>query len=76
MKRLLLVPILLSFSVPAMAKLSCDDLKSTIAAQLDAKHVVGYTLDVVAKDAAADGKIVGSCNGGSDVIVYTKAKKS
>lgn len=75
MKRLLLVPILLSFSVPAMAKLSCDELKSTIAAQLDAKGVKGYSLDVVAKDATQDGKVVGHCNGGADVIVYTRAKK-
>ena len=74
MKRLLLVPVLLSFSVPALARLPCEDLKATIAAGLDAKHVAGYTLDIVAKGEAKDGK-VGTCDGGTKEIVYSKAAK-
>ena len=75
MKRLLLVPVLLSFSVPAMARLPCEELKSTIAAGLDAKHVAGYTLDIVAKGEAKDGKVVGTCDGGTKEIVYSKGAK-
>ena len=75
MKHLLLVPVLLSFSVPAMAKLPCEELKSTIAAGLDARHVAGYTLDVVPKGASTDGKVVGSCDGGTKEIVYRKGRK-
>ncbi len=75
MKRLLLVPVLLSFSVPALARLPCEDLKSTIAAGLDAKHITGYTLEVVAKGESKDAKVVGTCDGGTREIVYRKAGK-
>ena len=51
----------------------CEDLKSEIAAKLDAKGVKGYSLDVVAKDAdVTDGKVVGTCEGGTKKIVYRK----
>ena len=50
----------------------CEEVKSTIAAKLDAKHVSGYTLDVVPADQAGDGKVIGSCEGGAKKIVYTK----
>ena len=50
---------------------SCDELKTEIAAKLDAKKVTGYTLDIV--DAAkADGKVVGTCESGAKKIVYSK----
>jgi hypothetical protein len=50
----------------------CEEVKSAIAAKLDAKHVSGYTLDVVPADQAGDGKVIGSCEGGAKKIVYTK----
>jgi len=50
----------------------CEDLKTEIAGKLDAKGVKGYTLDIVAKDKDADGKVVGTCEGGSKKIVYSK----
>ena len=51
----------------------CEELKSEIAAKLDAKGVKGYSLEIVAKDAdAADGKVVGTCEGGTKKIVYKK----
>jgi len=59
-------------AVPALAAKPCEELKSEIATKLDAKGVKGYTLDVVAKDAAGDQKVVGSCEGGSKKIVYKK----
>jgi hypothetical protein len=51
----------------------CEELKTEIAAKLDAKGVKGYSLEIVAKDAdAADGKVVGTCEGGTKKIVYKK----
>ncbi len=51
----------------------CEALKSEIAAKLDANKAKGYTLEVVAKDKDAEGKVVGSCEGGTKKIVYRKA---
>ena len=51
---------------------ACEELKSEIAAKLDAKGVKGYTLEIVAKDADADGKVVGTCDAGAKKIVYRK----
>lgn len=51
---------------------SCDELKTEIAAKLDAKGVKSYSLDIVAKDSDADGKVVGTCEAGSKKIVYKK----
>jgi predicted lipoprotein with Yx(FWY)xxD motif len=61
----------------AFAAKACEELKTEIAAKLDAKKVTGYTLDIVeAGDKAADdkptAKVVGSCEGGARKIVYTK----
>ncbi|MGO2704816.1 MAG: DUF1161 domain-containing protein, partial [Pseudomonas helleri] len=50
----------------------CEELKSEIAAKIDANGVQHYTLEVVDKGAAADGKVVGSCGGGTKDIVYKR----
>ena len=50
----------------------CEELKTEIAAKLDAKNVTGYTLDIVEADKVADAKVVGSCEGGARKITYTK----
>jgi hypothetical protein len=51
---------------------ACEELKTEIAAKLDAKNVTGYTLDIVEADKAGDAKVVGTCEGGSKKITYTK----
>ena len=51
---------------------SCEELKTEIAAKLDAKKVTGYTLDIVAAEKAGDAKVVGSCEGGAKKITYAK----
>jgi hypothetical protein len=56
----------------ALVAKPCEEVKSEIAAKLDAKHVSGYTLDVVPAEQAGDGKVIGSCEGGSKKIVYTR----
>ena len=52
----------------------CEELKTEIAGKLDGKGVKGYSLDIVAKDAeVTEGKVVGTCEGGTKKIVYKKA---
>jgi len=52
---------------------ACEELKSEIAAKLDAKGVKSYSLEIVAKDAdAGDAKVVGTCEGGTKKILYSK----
>jgi hypothetical protein len=50
----------------------CEELKTEIAAKLDAKNVKGYTLTIVDKDKEGEGTVVGSCDGGSKKILYLK----
>lgn len=59
-------------SASFVAHASCDDVKSSIDAKIKANNVSNYSLDVVAKDQAGDGKVVGTCDGGAKVIVYTR----
>ena len=52
---------------------NCDELKKEIADKLDAKGVKDYTLDIVATAEVKDGaKVVGSCEGGTKKIVYSR----
>lgn len=73
MKKLILAVGLLSIAGTALAAgKPCEELKAEIAAKLDGKGVSGYTLEIVDKGAAAGGKVVGTCEGGSKEIVYKK----
>jgi hypothetical protein len=62
--------------VCAYASKPCEELKSEIAKKLDDNGVKGYTLDVVAKDESPDGKEVGTCEGGTKKIVYSRDEKT
>jgi hypothetical protein len=74
MRRPLVFAFLLFASVSgyAFAAKPCEDLKGEIAKTLDAKGVKAYTLDIVAKDKEVEGKVVGSCEGGTKKIVYSR----
>ncbi len=52
----------------------CDDLKAEIAEKLKAKGVDNYALDVIAADEVKEQKVVGSCDGGSKRIIYSRGK--
>jgi len=56
----------------APARKSCEDLKAEISKKLDAKGVTSYTLDAVDKGKEGDGKVVGTCDGGTKSLVYTR----
>jgi Protein of unknown function (DUF1161) len=57
---------------PAFAAKNCEELKSEIAAKLDAKGVKGYTLEIVAAAEVKDQKVIGSCEVGTKKIIYKK----
>ncbi|HKI11755.1 MAG TPA: DUF1161 domain-containing protein [Candidatus Acidoferrum sp.] len=74
MKTLATIGVLLFVPVCARAQAAkpCEELKTEIAAKLDAKGVKSYTLDIVDKDKDADGKVVGTCEGGTKKIMYKR----
>ena len=57
---------------PAWAQKSCDELKTEIAAKLEAKGVKGAQLEIVATEEVKDQKVVGSCAGGKKKLSYKK----
>lgn len=61
-----------SYAQAAQVAKPCEDLKSEIAAKLDAKGVKSYSLEIVAKDQDAEGKAVGTCEGGTKKIMYRR----
>jgi hypothetical protein len=73
MKTFVAIAVLLALPsfVSAQGK-SCDDLKAEIAKKIEANGVKNYTLDVVDKGVQTDGKVVGTCGGGTKEIVYTR----
>lgn len=50
----------------------CEELKSEIEAKLNEKGVTGFTLEVIPADQVKDQKVVGSCEGGTKKITYSK----
>ncbi len=73
MKKLAATLALCLLATPAFARMSCDELKSNIAAKIESKGVKNYQLEIVAADEAKDGKIVGTCEGGKKKITYRKS---
>ena len=55
-----------------LAAKPCEELKSEVAAKLDAAGVKNYSLDVVETDKVGEAKVVGSCEGGTKKITYAK----
>jgi hypothetical protein len=68
-----LAAVVLMFSTNGFAeKKSCDDLKMEITAKIDAKGVKNYELKIVAADDVKSETVVGSCDGGTKRITYTR----
>lgn len=72
MKNLVIALSLFAVTITAHAAKPCDELKAEIAAKLDAKGVKSYTLTVVPNDKVMDSTVVGSCDGGTNKITYSK----
>ena len=64
----------LAVSGPALAqRKDCGELKDEIEAKIKKNGVEKFSLDVLEKDAQAEGKVVGTCDGGTKKIVYKRA---
>jgi hypothetical protein len=85
MFKVAIVTCLILLSFPATAeRLECEALKARVDARLQAKGVQSYTLEIVpisdtanqggasSAVAASKGKEVGTCDGGSKRLIYTK----
>ncbi|WP_226500676.1 DUF1161 domain-containing protein [Pseudomonas sp. RSB 5.4] len=75
MKKFILAVGLLSLAGGAFAAgKPCDQLEKEIKDKLEAKGVHGYALQIVDKagNTGANGQTVGTCEGGSKLIVYKR----
>ena len=64
----------LVISGPVFAqKKDCGELKGEIEAKIKKNGVDKFALDVVDADKSAEGKVVGTCDGGTKKIVYKRA---
>lgn len=63
--------ILLTQAVQAAPK-PCDELKAEIAAKLDENGVKGYEITAVENDKVGDAKVIGSCDGGTKKLTYSR----
>jgi len=66
--------LLLALAVtPALAqRKDCEELKGEIDAKIKKNGVDKFSLDVVDADKQSDGKVVGTCDGGTKKIVYKR----
>jgi Protein of unknown function (DUF1161) len=73
MKRMIWV-LMLAFSVGTVfaQKKSCEDLKAEVSSKLDAKGVKNYELKIVAAEVVKGETVVGSCDGGTKRVTYTR----
>jgi hypothetical protein len=67
----LVMGLVVSGSALAQRK-DCGELKGEIEAKIKKNGVDKFSLDVLEADAQSDGKVVGTCEGGSKKIVYKR----
>ncbi|GAA0760936.1 DUF1161 domain-containing protein [Ideonella azotifigens] len=72
MKHAVVLLLAILVSAQASAAKPCEELKSEIAAKLEAKGVTNAVLEVVDSDKVGGAKVVGSCEGGAKKITYAK----
>ena len=53
-------------------KKDCGELKGEIEAKIKKNGVDKFTLEVMEADKQSDGKVVGTCDGGTKKIVYKR----
>jgi hypothetical protein len=71
-KSILFAALLAVAATPVMARKSCEDLKGEIEAKLKAKGVKAWTIEIVGKDEQKEGRVVGTCDGGTKKLVYKR----
>lgn len=79
MKKCILAGSLILMSTTGWAAItSCDQVKAKIETKLAGKSVKNYSLQLLAKDVATKNRVVASCDGGKNKIIYQRisAKKT
>ena len=56
------------------AGVTCEELKNQVVKKIEGKGVKNYELEVVPKNTKSSDRVVGSCDKGSQVILYRKTK--
>lgn len=75
MKLLIAVVSLMLIATPALAqRKDCGELKAEIDAKITANGVKEFTTEIVPNEQVkeGEGKVVGSCDGGTKKIVYKR----
>jgi len=73
MKTLIALASVMLIASPAFAQIKpCEELKSEIDTKIKNNGVKVFTLAIVDKDAPDDGKVVGTCGGGTQKILYKR----
>ncbi len=73
MRKMALSLLLALAATPALAQIKdCGELKAEIDAKITNNGVQTFTTTIVEKDAEVDGKVVGTCDGGTKKIVYKR----
>ncbi len=68
----IVVAFLFLCSVAFAAVKPCGELKAEIESKLKEKGVQGYTLAIVPAGQVKDRKVIGSCDGGTKKITYSR----
>lgn len=80
MKSFITIAVLSLVAAPVYAQAAkpCEELKAEIAKKMEANKVLSYSLEIVATEQVkeGDGKVVGSCDGGTKKIVYRRTSSS
>ncbi len=72
MKHLIVLTLATAAFAPAWAAKPCEELKAELTTKIESHGAKGFTLDVVAPDQTGDKRVVGSCEGGTKKIVYSR----
>jgi hypothetical protein len=75
MVRLIAAAVVVGMAVagPALAqRKDCGELRGEIEAKIKKNGVEKFSLDVIEADKQGDGKVVGTCDGGTKKIVYKR----
>ena len=73
MGKVIVAALVLGLCTTAYAqKKDCNELKTEIEAKIKKNGVDKFTLDIVEADKQTEGKVVGSCDGGTKKIVYKR----
>ena len=72
MKHLIVLTLAAAAFVPAWAAKPCDELKSELTTKIESHGAKNFTPEIVAPDQTGDKRVVGSCEGGSKKIVYSR----